>query len=203
MHSASFQWDGIARVREGYSLATQAPEKAATFDDMPSSFGPRRKSGNKKLLLLAGVFAVMLIEAIVVYVLVPKSAGANPGESSDASVGSLKDPADAQNVAEVKIDDFNVTNSLKSSGDVIHVNATIAAVVGKSQKDAFELAVSKESKHRVRQAVLKVLRSSSLEDLSDPENGTIKRQVREEINKVLGKSYVIQIIISDMKIMGL
>lgn len=183
-------------------MATQAPEKSAAFDEMPPSFTSRRK-GNRKFLLIGAAVAVMLLEAIVVYLLVPKSSVLNSSDASEVTAGSLKDPADAQNVAEVKIDDFNVTNSLKSSGDVIHVTATIAAVVGKPQKDAFELAVAKESKHRVRQAVVKVLRSSSLEDLSDPDNGTIKRLIREEINKVLGKSYVIQVIISDLKIMGL
>ena len=54
---------------------------------------------------------------------------------------------------------------------------------------------------RVRQAVVKVARSSNREDLEDPNLSTMKRLIREEINKVLRKSFIIEVVISDFRTM--
>jgi hypothetical protein len=53
---------------------------------------------------------------------------------------------------------------------------------------------------RIRQAVNKIVRSSSLEELNDPSLGTIKRLTREEINRLLRKSYVSEVVITDVRI---
>ena len=74
-------------------------------------------------------------------------------------------------------------------------------VTAHGQDVAFETAANQHHNARVRQAVLKVARSASLEDLNDPNLTTIKRQLREEINKVLRKSYVTEVVISDFKTM--
>ncbi len=48
--------------------------------------------------------------------------------------------------------------------------------------------------------VMIVPRSATREELEDPVHGTLKRLMKEEINKILGKSYIIDIIISDYQI---
>ncbi|MBA3313080.1 MAG: flagellar basal body-associated FliL family protein [Planctomycetaceae bacterium] len=102
---------------------------------------------------------------------------------------------------EVAIDSFSTTNSRAAPGSVIHLSFKLTAVVGKGQDVAFENAANQHHSARVRQAVLKVARSASLEDLNDPNLTTVKRQLREEINNVLRKSYVAEIVISDFKTM--
>jgi len=102
---------------------------------------------------------------------------------------------------EVAIDSFSTTNSRAAPGSVIHLTFKLTAVVAAGQDIAFENAANQHHNARVRQAVLKVARSASLEDLNDPNLTTIKRQLREEINKVLRKSYVSEVVISDFKTM--
>ena len=54
---------------------------------------------------------------------------------------------------------------------------------------------------RVRQLVNQIVRRSSLEDLNDPNLSTIKRLIRQEVNRLLRKSYVIEVVISDIRTM--
>ena len=102
---------------------------------------------------------------------------------------------------EVAIDSFSTTNSRAAPGSVIHLTFKLTAVVPARQQLDFEHAANQQHNARVRQAVLKVARSAGLEDLNDPSLATVKRQLREEINKVLHKSYVSEVVISDFKTM--
>lgn len=108
---------------------------------------------------------------------------------------------EGSDAVEVAIDSFSTTNSRAAPGSVIHLTFKLTAVVAAGQDMAFEHAANQHHNARVRQAVLKVARSASLEDLNDPNLTTIKRQLREEINKVLRKSYVTEVVISDFKTM--
>jgi flagellar basal body-associated protein FliL len=108
---------------------------------------------------------------------------------------------EGNDAVEVTVDTFSTTNSRAAPGAVIHLTFKLTAVVAKGQDVAFETAANQHHNARVRQSVLKVARSASLEDLNDPNLTTIKRQLREEINKVLRKSYVTEVVISDFKTM--
>lgn len=102
---------------------------------------------------------------------------------------------------EVEIDKFNASNSLAAPGSVIHVQFHLVTTVAQGQETIFGELVSKSKQARVRQAVISVARSASLEDLQDPELNVFKRQIKEEINKVLHKSYVNDVIISSFQTM--
>ena len=52
-------------------------------------------------------------------------------------------------------------------------------------------------KYSVRQAVEQIVRKAQREDLNDPNLSTLRRLIREEVNKVLGKSFVIEAVIHD------
>ena len=54
---------------------------------------------------------------------------------------------------------------------------------------------------RVREKVNKIVRSSNLDELNDPNLGTIKRLIKEDINRLLRKTYVVEVIITDMRVM--
>jgi flagellar basal body-associated protein FliL len=109
--------------------------------------------------------------------------------------------ASEPDTVEVEVDSFSASNSLAAPGSVIHVRFNLVATVAKGQETTFAELVSKSKQARARQAVIKVARSASLEDLQDPELNVFKRQIKEEINKVLHKSYVNDVIISSFRTM--
>lgn len=102
---------------------------------------------------------------------------------------------------EVEVDKFNVSNSMAAPGSVIHIRFNLVATVAEGQETVFGELVSKSKQARVRQAVISVARRATLEDLQDPELNVFKRQIKEEINKVLHKSYVNDVIISSFQTM--
>jgi hypothetical protein len=123
-------------------------------------------------------------------------------KGDDTPTDGVELPAEeGSDAVEVTIDSFSTTNGRAAPGSVIHLTFKLTAVVGRGQDVAFEAAANQHHSARVRQAVLKVARSASLEDLNDPNLTTVKRQLREEINKVLRKSYITEIVISDFKTM--
>lgn len=123
------------------------------------------------------------------------------GGSNSHEDSAAEDESREPDSVEVEIDDFNASNSLAAPGAVIHIRFNLVATVAQGQEATFAELVSKGKKARVRQAVIKITRSASLEDLQDPELNVFKRQIKEEINKVLHKSYVNDVIISSFRTM--
>lgn len=161
-----------------------------------------KSGGSNKLKILILLAVVTVGEAAVMYFLVPAPAGTSEKTTAADGDGAAADSADGifgEDVAEVEIDAFNVTNSKAADGSVVHISFQLHGVVPASETDAFDQAANSAHRARVRQAVDKVARSSSLEDLNDPGLNTIKRLIKEEINKVLHKSYISEVVISDFK----
>src|SRR5690606_19190372 len=84
--------------------------------------------------------------------------------SSDEPLPEAKDIA----VVESPIGEFNTTNSRASSGSIIHVSFKLVALVAANEREPFAQAVNSTHEARVREAVEKVVRSTSIEDLRDP-----------------------------------
>lgn len=143
----------------------------------------------KNLLL---VLVTMIVSVSGTYFVIGGSA---PNEQAGA------EESDDPDSVEVEIDSFSISNSLAAPGSVIHVSFKLVATVANGQETTFGELVTKGKQARVRQAVIKVARSASLEDLQDPDLNVFKRQIKEEINKVLQKSYVNDVIISSFRTM--
>ena len=149
------------------------------------------------------VVTVMAVEAAVLYVLISQSSAAPPPGSGSAVTGEgvAAPSALSGDVVEVSVGQFQTTNSIAARGSTVHVTFELTATVSRGQAEAFGGAVKDAHKARIRQAVVQVARSSTMEDLKDPELSVVKRQIKEEINKVLRKSYVNEVIISDYRTM--
>jgi len=155
---------------------------------------------NTKSLLIAGIVLVaMVLEAAIIYfVMPPRSAvqAADAAPEDDLVASTVTDDS-----SEVLIDSFNCTNNNIAPGSVVHLSFKVIGVVPRSQHLAFEENANKTHKTRVRQSIERIARSSNLEDLNDPNLNTIKRLIREEINKLLGKSYITEVVINDFRMM--
>jgi hypothetical protein len=99
----------------------------------------------------------------------------------------------------VALGDYSFSNTTAMAGSVLHVDFKLAAVSSSKQASSLEERV-KTNSARIRQAVNKIVRSSNLEELNDPHLGTIKRLIKEDINRLLRKTYVNEIVITDVRI---
>ena len=149
-------------------------------------------AGNRRTLVLLGT--VIVATAVATGVLMTLLRG-EPAVEGEETV----DPRMYESV-EVEIGSFNCSNN-QADGSVLHISFRLYATIADGQQTAFKEIVQNRMNARVRQAVGKVIRSSSMEDLDDPDQGVIRRQLKEEINKVLRKSFVNEIILVDFRMM--
>lgn len=152
---------------------------------------------SKPVKTLGLLVLVMVVEAAGIYVWLPQPSAQN----ADVAPEDLVDVNSFADTVEVKIGDFRPTSSAKGyQGGDITLEFTLAAEVSKDVQESFRSAIKDAHQFRVRQAVERVCRSASREQLDDPNLSTLKRLLREEINKVLGQSYIIQVLITDWQI---
>lgn len=156
--------------------------------------------GGKKAKVLALLVIVMVVQGAAMYLLFPKPADTSKKDPSSSGPG---EGGDSSNIAtaEVPIDNFNTTNSRAEPGSVLNVTFKLVAEVSKDNEPAFTEAAHKTHKARVGQAIVEVIRSASLPDLNDPDLITVKRLMKEKINKVLRNSYVIQVFVSEFRVL--
>jgi flagellar basal body-associated protein FliL len=188
-HGPASSWSGWSTraVRED-GMATDVKEPPRTGQapaDAPSANGT--SAGKGGLLKVGGlVIAVMLVQGVATWFLLPPAPAVLP-EGSE-----VEEPADSGGV-EVALDKITPTNTT-ATGHPIHVSAEVVAIVSASQQVQFDQVANKDLKARVRQVCRKVLESANMAELNEPGNGTIRRRMREEINKLLRKSYVIDVV---------
>jgi len=162
------------------------------------------KQGKSNMMKIVGLVAVIiLIEIGIISFFLPGSGGQSSAPAEEIETSRKVDDLsnDPASVAEVPIGNgFSCTNSRAAAGTTVHIDFKLVALVAADQALNFETKL-KEHDARVRQAIIKVARSTSLEDLNDPNLSTIKRLIREEINKILRKSYITEVVISEFTTM--
>lgn len=136
-----------------------------------------------------------------------KSSHGSSSHGSSSSHGHGSEPADddpesSSGLAEIQIGNgFRCTNSNATDGNgTIHIDFKLIALVPAKLAEHFKSKL-KEHEFRIRQAVEKVARSNRLEDLNDPTLSKMKRLICEEINKLLHKTYITEVVISDFTTM--
>lgn len=151
---------------------------------------------NMKTMIIAGaVVAAMALEGIAFLLFMPSSPKNAAGETADPEAPAQKEEAVAIDTAEEPLGDpYTCTNNVEES--MMHLRFKVAAVVKSNQQVPFRDAVTAH-KTRIRQTVETIFRRAERTDLNDASLSTLKRLIREEVNKVLGKSYVIEAVIYD------
>jgi flagellar FliL protein len=97
---------------------------------------------------------------------------------------------------EVLIGDFNATKYQPQANTTLRINFQLYGTVGADKEGEFK-ALLEERKHRLREQVLEIVRSSDMGDLADPVLGLIKRKILEKSNRLLGKPLLKGVVFSD------
>jgi len=153
---------------------------------------------------------IISVQAVLTYFLMPKAPEPKTedpatAKAAPAATPNGEDEADgaSSETAEVSMGDFSCTNSTANPGMVVHINFKLIAVTAagspaKSLDEQLKLHAG-----RVRQLVGQIVRRSNREDLDDPNLSTIKRLIRQEVNRLLRnhKSHIIEVVISDITTM--
>jgi len=178
-------------------MSSEAPEakKQEPADDQPPASG----GGGfwLKFAAVAGLLViVMVVQVLTLYIFFGQSSESNldPTDPAILDAESLDDTS----TTEIDISpQFNSTNSLSQQGE-IHVSFNLHVEVPTHLSEAFNEA-KKNHKNKIRQSVITIIRNAGIEELNDPYLSVIKRQIREDINKILNQSFVTGVIITDYR----
>ena len=179
---------------------TEAVEDVV-IDQPPVPEGAKLKKWIMRIAAIAVV--LMLGEAAVLYVLLAPSGDGEAAKDAAAAqiADGLSDIAAGSDIVEVEFDPpFAVTNSTADLGTLVHVNFELVAGISTKNETTFRQAVEQDYKSRLRQAIVEITRSAALEDLQDPDLNQLKRRIKEDLNKTLQSSYVVEVIIPKIQV---
>jgi flagellar basal body-associated protein FliL len=186
-------------------MSAPTHEAPAAKTDAPAAeaAAPKKKLlGSKKVKIAIIVVVVMALQAVAAALLLPKGqATAAAGQSAEGGHGGEEQKSEkADNLVEGEIGSFSVSLE-ENSGILWNISFKLYATVAKEAKSEFEDLVGERYKARIKQAVVKIVRRSSIEDLRDPQLDLFKRNLKTEINNVLPERYIQEIIVFDIRTM--
>jgi flagellar FliL protein len=155
-----------------------------------------------RLRLVLFALAVVVVECGITWLYIPDAgeAAALAGDAiaADADADVLpppeeEEPEEAQ--LEVELGEFSVTSFQPASGTTLRIDFHLFGTIDPADQIAFEEGMGVH-KQRIRDQVIRTVRSAELADLTDPGLGLIKRQILEKSNQTLGKPYLESIIFS-------
>lgn len=176
-----------------------AGDTAEAKDKKAAAPEPEAAAGSGFWLKFAAVAGLLIIVMIVQFLMLYYLFGQTPQEPnpSDPAILDTENLEDT-NTTEIDISpQFNSTNSLSQQGE-IHVSFNLHVEVPLKLAEPFNEA-KKNHKNKIRQSVITIIRNAGMEELNDPYLSVIKRQIREEINKILNQSFVTGVIITDFR----
>jgi flagellar basal body-associated protein FliL len=172
-----------------------APDVAVT--------APAKKGKGNLVMIIGAIVVVVIVQTVLTLLLMPKAGATKPTEDA-AKVAAAKAEAEEKaddtesDTRETNVGDFNCTNNTAAPGVVIHLDFKMAAL--STEKHAGTLKeLLKNHDARVRQIVGQIVRRSTLEDLNDPNLATIRRLVKEDINRLIRKSLITDIVLIDVR----
>ena len=146
----------------------ELPDGQEASDEASSSSGTFQLS-RQKVKVIVLLLVVMGVQMTVGYMLLPEPT-TNSMETEDEAADAMgDDPAeDSIETVEVSLGNYNPTNS-RGVG-IVHVAFDLTAILAADNEQALKAAFLETHGARIRSAVIRVIRSSNLEDLNDPES---------------------------------
>jgi flagellar basal body-associated protein FliL len=179
---------------------TQAPAQAPAAATETAAPAKNKLLGGKKVKLIAIVAAVMILPAIGAALLLPKGHAAATGESAEGGTrGDDSHSQKSENVLEVEVGSFSVSVE-PDDAQMWNISFKLYATIGSDAQSHFADA-SERYKARLRQAVVKVVRMSSIKDLRDPQLELMKRELKSQLNNVLPEPYIQEVVVSEIRVM--
>jgi hypothetical protein len=184
---------------------TQAPATPApaAAEAAPAPVAAKKSLlGGKRVKLIAIIAGVMVLPAVGAALLLPKGHAAAPTEQSGeggAAHAEESHSSKSENVVEVEVGSFSVSVE-PDDAQMWNVSFKLFATVGTDVQGHFADA-SERFKARLRQAVVKVVRMSSIKDLRDPQLELMKREMKSQLNNVMPEPYIQEVVVSEIRVM--
>jgi len=157
------------------------------------------KPKSKLVLIVGVVFVIILVQVVVTWLLMPKAPaaavvaadGAPKSEEPAAAVTDMEDTS-----AEASLGEFNCTNT-STPGTSVQIDFKLSAIMAADKVGRLKEKITAYDS-RLRQTVAKVVRSAKLEDLSEPSLATLRRALKEEVNRLL-RTNIEDVVITDFR----
>ena len=158
----------------------------------------------KWIMRIAALVVVLMVgEAAALYFLLGSGGEGETAEDDAAAdiANGLADITAGSDIVEIPLEPgFAITNATADLGTLVHVNFDLVAGVSAKNEAVFRTAVETDYRSRLRQAVSEIARSAALEELQDPDLNQLKRRIKEDLNKTLQSSYVVEVIIPKIQV---
>jgi flagellar FliL protein len=156
-------------------------------------------------LIGLAIGGVVALEGLAAWMLFPSEpapqaaadAGA-PGEEL-AAADPLAPETSHEPRKEVDLGEFSVTSFQPVSSSTLSINFHLYGAVLEADDEEFQERFE-EHRHRFRESVIVIVRSSDLADLTDAGLGLIKRKVLEKTNRALGKPLLKDVVFSEFSL---
>jgi flagellar basal body-associated protein FliL len=153
------------------------------------------------------IVAVVAIECVVAMLYIPSAdatkamaQGLVAGQSPDDLDAQAEEPAtDDDRIKRVEVplgDAFQVTSHKPTSNTTLRIDFSLYGIVLEENSDEFAELLEK-NKHRYRDSVGQIMRSSEDTDFTDPGLALLKRKILEKTNRIIGKPLLESVIVSD------
>jgi hypothetical protein len=178
-----------------------APAAAAPAEAAAAAPAKKKLLGGKRVKLILIIAGVMILPAIGAALLLPKGHAATTGEQSGEGAGKTEEShsTKSENLVEVEVGSFSVSVE-PDDAQMWNVSFKLFATIASENQSKFA-DDSERFKARLRQAVVKVVRMSSVKDLRDPNLDLMKRELKSQLNNVLPEPYIQETIVSEIRVM--
>jgi flagellar basal body-associated protein FliL len=143
----------------------------------------------KKLIPIVIVAGLMIVEAVGIFVAM-KTLGTDPQPAEAATgegIGPGETPADAMDV-ELVICELDAYN--KQTGRLLMIHLEVVVVVSPDEQERFEKLIELRQ-NTIDDRVTTIIRSADPKYLNEPQLETIRRQIKFELDKIVGSEDLI------------
>jgi flagellar basal body-associated protein FliL len=180
--------------------AEAKPENEAVEQD-----GPEKKGMMGKLIVVAIIGAIVLVETVAATMLLPDPESIAEEIRQEIRARAMAEGVgeedilgmeDTGPVVEVELGTFDVSIHQHVSNTTLVVNVKVMATVAESEKSTFDSLLAAKN-NRLRERILIELRSADVTELTDPGLGLIKRRILEKSNRLFEQPIIKEIIFSN------
>lgn len=190
-------------------------EKQTETQDLPTEETPKPKRGLRAPLIALLIVGIMAAEGALGWWALSRSHRASASDArvhnessedteSTASTTASTEGEEAdlgeQPLKEVEIGAFQLSNRT-ASGLNMHVQLALSGTVPEALTEEFAERYE-QHKSRIRQSVLSIIRSSTQQDLADPSLSLIRRKIQDQLNRLLGKKFLVDVVVTEVSVIG-